>query len=184
MLKSENASSAGNQQERLEKNIDNISEEIGYYLSGFADGEGSFNVSFKRRKDYTVGYKVSLSFNVSQKDDTIPKLYRDILRCGTIRYRKDGVCYYEVRDLYSLNNIVFPFFKRFELLSPKKKELKRLEKIAKLVTEKRHLTKAGIKKILEIRSPMNNGGKRKITDEEIVRNMHFQNPQRLYARPR
>ena len=42
---------------------------IGYYLTGFADGEGSFNVSFRPRGDYKDPWKVSLCFNVSQKDE-------------------------------------------------------------------------------------------------------------------
>lgn len=152
--------------------IECVPLEIGHYLAGFADGEGSFNVSLTRRRDFTVGYKVSLCFNISQKDDTVPKIFREILRCGTIRYRKDGVCYLEVRDLTSINSVVIPFFKRFKLLSSKALELERLEKIAKIVTDNDHLNKDGIKRILEIRKPMNNGGKRKFADSEIIRDLH------------
>ena len=53
--------------------VDNIPNNIGYYLSGFADGEGSFNVSIiNRKKDYRHGWKVTLSFNISQKDNSVP----------------------------------------------------------------------------------------------------------------
>ena len=44
---------------------------IGFYLAGFADGEGSFNVSFRPRDDYRIPWKVSLCFNVSQRDEVI-----------------------------------------------------------------------------------------------------------------
>ncbi len=41
---SDKALSAGNQQERLPKN----SENLRYYLAGFVDGEGSFSVTIHR----------------------------------------------------------------------------------------------------------------------------------------
>jgi hypothetical protein len=61
---------AGNQQERLESvlNVTSVPEAIGYYLAGFVDGEGSFNVSFRPRSDYVFPWKVSLCFNVSQRE--------------------------------------------------------------------------------------------------------------------
>ncbi len=49
-------------------NVKEIPERIGHYLAGFADGEGSFNLSFRKRKDYSMPWKVSLCFNVSQRD--------------------------------------------------------------------------------------------------------------------
>ena len=36
---------------------------IGAYLTGFADGEGSFNVSL-RKKDYSVGWQACPSFKI------------------------------------------------------------------------------------------------------------------------
>ena len=54
---------------------------IGYYLAGFADGEGSFNVSFRKRKDYAMPWKISLCFNVSQKDKVILAMYKKHLQC-------------------------------------------------------------------------------------------------------
>ena len=43
-------------------------EQLGYFLAGFVEGEGSFNVSLRRKADYKVNWQVVLSFNVSQKD--------------------------------------------------------------------------------------------------------------------
>ena len=91
---------------------------LGFYFSGFSDGEGSFNVSLiNRKKDFKHGWKVSLSFNISQKDDTVPRLFKEFLKCGTIRYRKDGICYFEVRSIKNITEIVIPFFRKFPLIS-------------------------------------------------------------------
>ena len=35
-----------------------IEPRVGWYLAGFTDGEGSFNVSFRPREDYRNPWKV------------------------------------------------------------------------------------------------------------------------------
>ncbi len=158
-------------------------DKIGYYLSGFADGEGSFNVSIiKRSKDYRYGWKISLAFNISQKDDVLPKLFQKTLKCGTIRYRKDGICYYEVRKLNDLLLTVIPFFKRYPIVSNKQNVFRIFSEIAILVLEKKHLAKKGMEKILKLRDLIIVGRKRKYSKEEILKS-YQKNPQRSYAKP-
>ena len=89
-----------------------VSDRIGYYLAGFTDGEGSFNVSFRPRSDYSLPWNVSLCFNISQKDRVILALFKRYLGCGTIRGRPDGVWYYEVNNLNAIWDTVIPFFKK------------------------------------------------------------------------
>ncbi len=168
-------SGADNQQERLcEKEIQMtldvkaIPPRIGYYLAGFADGEGSFNVSFRPRDDYAIPWKVSLCFNISQKDKVILTLFKKHLNCGTLRSRPDGVWYYEVNNFRAIVENVIPFFDRFGFLSAKKKrDFSKFKKIARMMQENRHLDKEGILEILEIRKEMNDGGKRKHSEAEI-----------------
>lgn len=123
-------SGADNQQERLQEkevmmtlDVKAIPPRIGYYLAGFADGEGSFNVSFRPRNDYAIPWKVSLCFNISQKDKVILTLYKKHLKCGTLRGRPDGVWYYEVNNFRAIVENVIPFFDRFGFLSAKRKEI-------------------------------------------------------------
>ena len=147
-----------------------IPSHIGYYFAGFVDGEGSFNVSFRRRNDYTNMWKVSLCFNVSQKDPVILSLFKKHLRCGTMRQRKDGLWYYEVNNINAIWENVIPFFNHFGFLSAKKKkDFSKFKRISMLVKKGKHLTKDGIKEILKIRDEMNDGGKRKYSDEEILK---------------
>ena len=148
-----------------------VSPRIGYYLAGFADGEGSFNVSFRKRKDYPQPWKISLCFNVSQKDKVILALFKRHLKCGTMRSGNDGVWYFEVNNFTSIKENVIPFFRRFSFLSAKKKrDFSRFMQIAEIIESKRHLTKEGITEILTIRRDMNDGGvgKRKYSDEDII----------------
>lgn len=153
----------------LDVRIKKVPPKIGYYLAGFADGEGSFNVSFRPRKDYPIPWKISLSFNVSQKDRVILALYKRHLGCGTLRGRSDGVWYYEVTNFSAIRENVIPFFERFSFLSAKKKrDFGKFKQIVALVTEKAHLNRDGIQEILEIRKDMNDGGKRRHAHADIL----------------
>jgi hypothetical protein len=144
-------------------------ERIAWYLAGFADGEGSFNVSFRKRTDYNLPWKISLCFNISQKDRVILALFKRHLGCGTMRGRPDGVWYYEVNNLNAIWETVVPFFRRYGFLSAKKKrDFSKFCEIARLMRENQHLTEAGLRRILEIRKDMNDGGKRKYTDSDIL----------------
>jgi len=152
-------------------NVKQVPERIGYYLAGFADGEGSFNISFRPREDYSVPWKVSVCFNVSQRDKVVLTLFRRYLNCGTMRQRGDGVWYYEVNNLTAIWENVIPFFEKFRFLSAKKKrDFSKFKQIAVSMRNNDHLTEEGIRKILEIRRDMNDGGvkRRKYSEKEIV----------------
>ncbi len=149
-----------------------VPERVGYYLAGFADGEGSFNVSFRKRSDYRTPWKVSLCFNISQRDKVILCLFKRYIGCGTMRQRRDGVWYYEVNNLNAIRSNVIPFFKKFNFLSAKKKrDFSKFCQITELISKNEHLTKEGIERILEIRREMNDGGKRKYSEREILRHV-------------
>ena len=151
--------------------VSQVPLEIGHYLAGFTDGEGSFNVSFRRRGDYAMPWKVSLCFNVSQRDQTVLNVFKEKLKCGTMRTRADGVWYYEVNTFTAIVENVIPFFDRFGFLSAKKqRDFAKFKQIARLIQEGRHLSKDGIDEILTIRRDMNDGGamRRKYSDDSII----------------
>ena len=163
-------------------NVKQIPVETGWYLAGFTDGEGSFNVSFRPREDYQIPWKVSLCFNISQRDPVILALFKRHLQCGTMRQRRDGVWYYEVNNLTPILENVIPFFDRFRFLSAKKKrDFAKFKRIAQLMREGKHRSREGIEEILKIRVDMNDGGKRRYSEEEIRKKL--ENPQRPYAGP-
>ncbi len=150
-------------------NVKKVPPRIGWYLAGFADGEGSFNVVFRPRSDYQLPWKVSLCFNISQRDRVILALFKRHLQCGTMRQRRDGVWYYEVNNLQAILENIIPFFKRFGFLSAKKKrDFSKFCQIAELLQQGAHLYQDGIRKILEIRRGMNDGGNRRYSEAEIM----------------
>ena len=67
-------------------NMDDDSNERAY-LSGYADGEGCFCVSFNRSKRHKFGWEIRPSFSVSQNGDRaeVLELCQRLFGCGTIR---------------------------------------------------------------------------------------------------
>ena len=150
----ENASSADNQQERLEK----IPASVAHYFSGFVDGEGSFNVALIPRKEYRFGWKIYLTFNVAQKDPTVLKLIHEYFGAGRLEQRKDGVWNYSVNDYKSLSKIVIPFFERYPFLSRlKKKNFIIFKQIVEIIGRDEHFTKEGLEEIVNLRETINEG---------------------------
>jgi hypothetical protein len=182
-MSSENPTGADNQQERLIHAdwLDRIPSDLGHYIAGFVEGEGSFNVPTVRERDRGLPFRVSLSFNVSQVGPEMPELLKATIGVGRTRGRRDGVFYYEVTRPDHLAERIFPFFERFILRGPKACELVTFRKITKLVLAGRHLSIAGIEEVLALRAPMNRGGKRRRSDAEIMAALRGENPQRPYA---
>lgn len=164
-----------------------IKPEIAYYLCGFADGEGSFNVSLRKRSDHTLGWQIVLTFNVAQRESYILSQFKKHLGCGRLVRRKcDGLFMYVVDNPLSLQEKVIPFFKEFGFLSQTKKyNFLVFCQIAELVFQKKHLESDGFRKIIALREKLNigRGRKRKYNQEDCLK-IFNENPQRLHAKPR
>lgn len=155
--------------------VNNISPKIGYYLTGFADGEGSLMIVIRNRPDFQAKYKISLCFNVSQKESYILSQFKKHLACGTLRSRPDGVWYFEVNNFKSIWENVIPFFDTFNFWSQnKRKQFSLFKQAAKIIKAEAHLTPQGFEQIIELRSQMNRGGKRKnLVSSETIRQTHL-----------
>lgn len=81
-MSSENPIGADNQQERPSSAewLDALPADLGNWVAGFVDGEGSFNVPIRRLRSGVMPYRVSLSFNVSQLGPEEPRLLRSVFR--------------------------------------------------------------------------------------------------------
>jgi hypothetical protein len=174
-MNSDNPIGADNQQGRLES-----------YLSGFADGEGSFSVGLTRRPDLENGFQLVPEFRVSQNGEraNVLELFRATLECGSIRINdrgrsSDRTLVFVVRRRSHLIERVIPFFIRNPLLSSKGETFDLFATIVHEMERGIHLTPPGFERLVRIAFQMNEGGRyRRWTIEEVLGN---QNPQRLYA---
>jgi hypothetical protein len=148
-----------------------IPENIGWYLSGFCDGEGSFNISLRQKPDYKSGWQIVLSFNVSQRDRTMLTKLKRYLGCGIIKKRRDGLFSYDVTNPNAIRETILPFFCKYRLQSASKQYNFRLFREAvELMTEKSHLNNDGFEQILRIREKLNpgRGRTRKYTIKDVL----------------
>ena len=138
--------------------------DINSYLSGYADGEGCFCVTFNKSKRHRFGWDIRPSFSVSQnrdKSEVIEEFQRRF-GCGYIRPdRSDKTLKYEVRSIKDLIEKIIPHFEQYPLLSGKQQDFEKFRQICDLMNKKKHLTPEGLRKVVELSSEINPAGKKK-----------------------
>ena len=147
---------------------------LGSYLSGFADGEGSFCVYFSPRSRMTLGWEVRPSFSVGQNTSRpeVLNLFLQYFKCGSLRANKgDNTVKFEIRSLRPLLDIVIPHFRKYPVLSSKAKEFEKFVAICNLLSQSSHLTEAGFKKIVDLAFEMNGLGARRYSKQYILDNL-------------
>lgn len=148
-------------------------DSIGNYLSGYADGEGSFCVSFSPRQKLLTKIEVRPSFSVSQNSNRkeVLLLFKQYLQCGSIRRNpSDRTFKYEVRSIKDLIEKIIPYFIKYLLLSSKKKDFDKFCKICKMIYAKKHFQKDSLREMVKFAYQMNGLGARRYTQKEIL---HF-----------
>ncbi len=103
---------------------------FGDWLSGFTDGEGSFNLYWAHKREKRSGWG---RFVISLRDDDAPILrkIRSFFQCGQLHARSRRVdvirngkpaLAFEVQDMPSLANIVVPHFENHPLQAKKQRD--------------------------------------------------------------
>jgi hypothetical protein len=157
---------------RSDAGIYDSREFLSAYISGYADGEGCFTVSIAPRATLAVGWEVRPSFSVSQNGDRAEVLYalQAHFGCGSIRPdRSDKTLKWETRRLDDLVNHVIPHFRRYPLLSGKRRDFERFSAICSQMTAGAHRRVDGLVKIVQLASEMNPSGKRRYNASAIFR---------------
>ena len=134
------------------------------YIVGLTDGEGCFYVNVGVSSRYRSGVRIQLHFHLKmqEKDKQLLEKVKNTIGCGAVYFQKEqrvnhAQCYrYTVSSQSDILNIIIPFFRKYPLQSYSKNYSFRIFcKIARLVKNKVHLSKAGIKKIRMLKSKMN-----------------------------
>ena len=120
MIHSKNATSAENQQERLNP----------WWIVGFVDGEGCFSVSRFKNKTCKSGYQTLFEFVITQSENSryTMEAIKEYFDCGHIyinrRYdnHKENLLRFCVRKQADLEKIIIPFFQQYPLQSAKQKQ--------------------------------------------------------------
>lgn len=139
------------------------------YLVGLTDGEGCFYLN--PRPVHTSKSRqspVELHFYIKLKGDHLPLLKKVKLAfgCGVIYHQVEkranhSECFrFEINSQKDIHEVLLPFFDKYELQSPKKRDYKIFRQVAIMVKEREHLTENGLRKIRILKTKINLGARR------------------------
>ena len=153
-MRSDNASGAVNQQERLDA-----------YIAGYVDGEGSFHVAVQRNPSTRAGWQLVPEFHVSQNAERrqVLDLIKGRLGCGRIqenhRGSADTSLVFVVRNREDLLTRVIPFLETQPLLSSKQQDFLVFAGIVRAMGRGEHLSSEGFRSLRRRALSMNGGGR-------------------------
>ena len=99
---------------------------IGYFLSGIADGEGSFGSK-------VAGDSKEPYFFIAMKDQKIIDLFRRFVKYGNVRWRKEGVFHCEINKRDKLKEICTLFLKQYPLRHVRQRS--RLQELQRILND-------------------------------------------------
>jgi hypothetical protein len=142
-----------------------------WFVSGLAEGEGCFCISFALRSKLRTGLEVRPSFALSLNEKDL-ELLRDLqmfFGCGWIRESKgDRTFKFEARSVKDLMDRIIPHFERYPLRGNKAKSFAAFANVCRMIEQGDHLRRDGLSQIVEIAYEMNLG-KRRLAKDDLLR---------------
>lgn len=141
-----------------------------YYVTGFTDAEGCFNVTISPRSNGK--YQVSLRFEIdlhSRDIELLSNIQSFFNGVGTLTPSKNSsLVKFVVRNFDDIYNIIIPHYNKYPLLTQKQADFLLFKKIALLMNDKEHLTPEGLLKIVAIKASINLGLSEKLSSIFLV----------------
>jgi LAGLIDADG DNA endonuclease family protein len=134
-----------------------------WFVTGLAEGEGCFCVSFALRAKLRIGLEARPSFSLSlnEKDLSLLEDLQAFFGCGWIRAsRSDRTFKYEVRSIADLLGTILPHFEGFPLRGGKAGSFNGFSRVCRMIEQGDHRERAGLEEIVTIAYGMNLGKRR------------------------
>jgi LAGLIDADG endonuclease len=132
------------------------------WISGFASGEGSFQVNIRKIKKLDNKYQVLLTFSIGQhsRDELLLKSLAKYLDCGKVIKKinsKNNTEFFEfsVSRFKDVNEKIISLFLKYPIQGIKFLDFQDFYNVANLMNKKTHLTDLGLNKIRLIKQGMN-----------------------------
>jgi len=134
-----------------------------HWIVGFTDGEGCFSISMFKNSTSRFGWQVFPEFVITQGAKSLPalKLFESYFGCGKVFVNKrydnhhEHLYRYCVRSVKDLTAKIIPFFRLNPLRTAKQKDFELFARVVLLVSERKHLSAAGLASIARIIECMN-----------------------------
>ena len=141
-----------------------------YFLSGFIDGEGSFNISFAKHPTMKSRWIILTKFQIYQHQNyrDVLELFCEVLGTGRID-KKSGsdVLSLTVESRQNLSEKIIPFLKRYPLAT-KADAFRKFSIIIEMLNRSEHRTRKGFKKIVLLAHSMNAEGRFRLYSPEYI----------------
>ncbi len=145
------------------------------YFSGFVDGEGCFYIGFSKREDLPMKWQILTEFHVSQNPGSknVLSALQKRLGCGYLKPNhpkssSDKTWILIIKDKGDLQKKVIPFFDTHPLQTIKQLDYQVFKKVVQMIEEKRHLTKEGFQRIVELVFSLKRETKKRYTKEMLL----------------
>ena len=138
-----------------------------YWITGFVDGEGTFDIKIYSSKT-NVGFAVQLRFRIPQheRDSKLIELLLKYFSSGSVeKHTKYPAVTLVITKFTAISDKIIPFFESYPLLhlrnekqmlvGVKKNDYLDWCRVARLISNKAHLTQDGLNLIRTIKSGMN-----------------------------
>ena len=132
------------------------------------------HVSISPRPTLLVGWEVRPSRSVSQNGNRaeVLLLIQQHFGCGRIRPdRSDRTVKWETRSLLPIRTAVIPHFRKYPLLSGKRRDFELFADICERMARGDHLIRSGLLEIVRLAGGMNPSGKRGYPTDLVVRSL-------------
>jgi hypothetical protein len=134
-----------------------------WFVTGLAEGEGCFCISFAIRPRLRVGLEARPSFSLSlnERDRELLEDLQAFFECGWIREsRSDRTFKYEVRSAPELIDRIVPHFETYPLRGAKRRSFEGFATACQMIGQGDHLRPDGMAEIVRIAYEMNLGKRR------------------------
>jgi hypothetical protein len=129
-----------------------------WFITGFADAEGSFRCNMKKKSKYKADWEIQPVFQVKLHVDyysVIVGIIQSLGYIGTVDIRH-STCNFSVRKLQDIIQLI-EFFDKYPLISRKKGDYLLFKEIVSIIQLKEHLTTEGFQRIVNIKATLDFG---------------------------
>jgi len=129
------------------------------YITGFIDGEASFNITISKDTARTTGYRVVCEFHITQKYHSAEVLYaiKDYFNCGLVKVcsKQNKTLNYQINSFKDIHSILIPFLDKHSLITSKQLNYLTFKKAINMLINGEHLTIEGIEELKRLAKEMN-----------------------------
>jgi len=132
-----------------------------WFVTGLIDAEGVFSISFRKDKEYKLGWQIGAEFQIQlhKKDiNILLELQKFFSGTGSISISKTRQrATYSVKSIKDIVNTIIPHFLKYNLLTQKAADFSLFTEIVELLNAKGHLTSEGLNKVVNLKASLNLG---------------------------